>query len=160
MVVLIIFNFLPETTKSSLCVTYGYMTIFNFQYNQWDMLYFSTLLHHWGVGTQVHVCCFVHLILTQGWRFLFSSRLTLGFNEGDIQPLSCCTDHAEILPFYGVCIIRVTAAGIELSKARPPTECFFWPELTSSRPFTKTAGQIVKNAFFLRSRLYVFVLND
>lgn len=50
---LIIFSFLPETPKSSLCVTFCYMAILNFQYNQLDMLYFSILLHHRRVGVQV-----------------------------------------------------------------------------------------------------------
>lgn len=50
---LIIFSFLPETPKSSLYVTFGYMTILNFQYNQLDMLYFSLLLHHRRVGVKV-----------------------------------------------------------------------------------------------------------
>lgn len=50
---LIIFSFLPETPKSSLCVTFGYMTILNFQYNQLDMLYFAILLHHRGVSVEI-----------------------------------------------------------------------------------------------------------
>ncbi|HBL8922163.1 TPA: hypothetical protein LTW68_001678 [Enterobacter hormaechei] len=67
---LIIFSFLPETPKSSLCVTFGYMTILNFQYNQLDMLYFAILLHHWRVGVKILKCA--HKILVS---------MFLNFNE-------------------------------------------------------------------------------
>lgn len=53
---LIIFSFLPETPKSSLCVTFCYMAILNFQYNQLDMLYFSILLHHRRMCVEIVEC--------------------------------------------------------------------------------------------------------
>lgn len=67
---LIIFSFLPETPKSSLCVTFCYMAILNFQYNQLDMLYFSILLHHWRMCVEILWC-----------THQFMMSIFLNFNE-------------------------------------------------------------------------------
>lgn len=76
---LIIFSFLPETPKSSLCVTFCYMAILNFQYNQLDMLYFSILLHHRRVGVEIVDCThpFMMSIYLEILKVLLQTHLSL-----------------------------------------------------------------------------------
>ncbi len=86
---LIIFSFLPETPKSSLCVTFCYMAILNFQYNQLDMLYFSILLHHRRVGVEIVNCAHGVLsrsLILNGCDFVVFVVITwMRHNNGDGQ---------------------------------------------------------------------------